>query len=136
MRRRSPSAHATRWSWPARTTRRSARRRAWCASWRARAHGSSAPSSTSTDRGSMSTVLEQRGLPETRARWMPWLALAIGLAALYGPTYLSLAQGLWRDEDYAHGPIILAVFAFLVWRERAALAGAAPPAARGARCPL
>ena len=76
----------------------------------------------------MSTVFEQQGLPETRARWVPWLALAIGLAALYVPTYLSLAQGLWQDDDYAHGPIILAVFAWLVWRERAALVAATRPA--------
>jgi exosortase B len=76
----------------------------------------------------MSTVLEQRGLPDARARWMPWLALAIGLAALYVPTYVSLAKGAWRDDAYAHGPIILAVFAYLAWRERAVLLEPARPA--------
>lgn len=66
----------------------------------------------------MSTVLEQRGLPEAgQPRWRPWLALAAGLLALYVPTYLSLARTLWREDDYAHGPIILAVFAWLAWRE-------------------
>ncbi len=70
----------------------------------------------------MSTVLGERGLPRARARrWVPWLAVAAGLAALYLPTYLALARGLWRDDAYAHGPIVLAVFAWLVWRRRAAL---------------
>jgi exosortase B len=70
----------------------------------------------------MSTVLEQRALPEAGGRrWRPWLALAAGLALLYVPTYIDLARGLWRDDAYAHGPIVVAVFAWLVWRGRAAL---------------
>src|SRR6202022_1412997 len=79
----------------------------------------------------MSTVLEQRSRPTRRslgprptaapARWRPWLALAAGLALLYVPTYIDLARGLWRDDAYAHGPIILAVFAWLVWRGRVVL---------------
>jgi exosortase B len=75
----------------------------------------------------MSTVLGER--PLTRAEpgaWLPWIAILVGLAALYVPTYLDLARGLWRDEAYAHGPIIVAVFAWLVWRRRAALAEDSP----------
>jgi exosortase B len=64
----------------------------------------------------MSTVLEQRGLPDTRGRWGPWLAVAAGLLLVYVPTYVDLSRGLWRDDAYAHGPIILGVFAWLVWR--------------------
>lgn len=52
---------------------------------------------------------------------LPWAALLAGLAALYVPTYLDLARGLWRDEAYAHGPIVVAVFAWLAWRHRGAL---------------
>lgn len=71
----------------------------------------------------MSTVLEERPLARAEpAAWLPWIAILLGLAALYVPTYVDLARGLWRDEAYAHGPIILAVFAWLVWRRRAALA--------------
>ena len=80
----------------------------------------------------MNAVLEQRGLPEARARWQPWLLLALGLAALYVPTYVSLARSLWREDAYAHGPIILAAFAWLAWRERAALLA---PAGRPAIVP-
>jgi len=70
----------------------------------------------------MTTVLAERstseGWPLARAGW---LALAAALAFLYVPTYIGLAQGLWRDDEYAHGPLVLAIFAWLVWRERSAL---------------
>ena len=66
----------------------------------------------------MSTVLEQRNLPEARRRWSPWLAVAVGLLALYVPTFIGLARTLWREEEYAHGPIILAVAVYLFYRAR------------------
>ena len=70
----------------------------------------------------MSTVLEQRSLARAEpSRWLPWIAILVGLAALYVPTGVDLARGLWRDDAYSHGPIIAAVFAWLVWRSRAAL---------------
>ncbi|HYC36412.1 MAG TPA: exosortase B [Usitatibacter sp.] len=49
------------------------------------------------------------------------MAILAGLAALYVPTYIDLAAGLWRDDAYAHGPIVVAVFGWLVWRSRAVL---------------
>ena len=64
----------------------------------------------------MSTVLEQRSLPEGERRRAPLLALVAGLLALYVPVFISLARTLWREEDYAHGPIILAVAVYLFWR--------------------
>ncbi|HEX4763771.1 MAG TPA: archaeosortase/exosortase family protein, partial [Usitatibacter sp.] len=69
----------------------------------------------------MSTVLTPHRSARASAGWRPWVAPLIGLAFLYVPTYVALAHGLWQDEAYAHGPIILAVFAFLLWRHRAAL---------------
>ena len=65
----------------------------------------------------MSTVLEERSLPEGAARRIPWIAVAVGLLFLYIPTFVGLAQTLWREEDYAHGPIILAVAIYLLWRK-------------------
>jgi exosortase B len=72
----------------------------------------------------MSPDLAQR-LPRGRemaslGRWLPVLS---GLAVMYVPTYVDLAQGLWQQEAHAHGPIILAVAAWLAWRQRVALAG-------------
>ena len=52
---------------------------------------------------------------------MSRLLLLCGLAALYIPTYWSLAHGLWRQEEYAHGPIVLLVFAWLAWSRREVL---------------
>ncbi|HSN19312.1 MAG TPA: archaeosortase/exosortase family protein, partial [Usitatibacter sp.] len=70
----------------------------------------------------MPTVLGHRALMAAGPRrWSPWLAVLAALALAYVPTYVALAHGLWRDDEYAHAPIVLAMFAWLVWRERAAL---------------
>ncbi len=77
----------------------------------------------------MSTVLGEPGLATVeRGRWKPWLAILAGLLVLYVPTYLELARTLWRDDEYAHGPIVLVVFCYLVWRGRAALLEDSPRA--------
>lgn len=55
-----------------------------------------------------------------------WWPVLLGLAVLYGPTYYGLANGLWNSEEHAHGPIVLIVALFLIWRNRAALLS--PPA--------
>jgi exosortase B len=34
------------------------------------------------------------------------------------PTYVFLADQIWHVDQHAHGPIILAIFLFLVWRKR------------------
>jgi exosortase B len=70
----------------------------------------------------MSPVLEQRVFPGPEAHAaLRWLPVLLGLAAMYGPTYVDLAHGLWQEDAHAHGPIILAVAAWLAWRQRAAL---------------
>ena len=76
----------------------------------------------------MSTVLAQPRLGSTASHRAAWLAIVAGLLALYLPTYVDLARALWREDAYAHGPIVLAVFAWLVWRSRDALAGRAQAA--------
>lgn len=77
----------------------------------------------------MSTVLEPRTPTfASPARRTPAFALAAAAAALYVPTCVALARGAWRDEAYAHGPIVLAACAFLAWRGRGALAERGEPA--------
>lgn len=72
----------------------------------------------------MSAVLEHRLFAGRQAEGLlRWLPVALGLAVMYVPTYLDLAYGLWRQEAHAHGPIVLAVVAWLTWRQRAALVG-------------
>lgn len=80
----------------------------------------------------MSTVLEERPRAHAaRTGWWPWVAVLAGLAALYVPTFADLARGAWRDDAYAHGPLILAISAALAWRARSAFGAAdAVPAPR------
>jgi len=50
-----------------------------------------------------------------------WLAIAAGLALLYLPTYRDIAATFWRDGEGAHGVVVVAMWLWLVWRERATL---------------
>lgn len=55
------------------------------------------------------------------ALWGPWVPIALGLVALYVPTYVDLANGMWTSEEQGHGPLILAVVAWLIWSQKAVL---------------
>ena len=61
---------------------------------------------------------------------LEWLTVLAGLLVLYVPTFHDLSTTIWQDDDYAHGPIILAVLVWLIWDRRQVLlatpAGAAP----------
>ena len=51
---------------------------------------------------------------------LPWIIAGLGLAALYLPTYWNAWNGIWQTDDMGHGPIIVAIVAWLFWgmRER------------------
>ncbi len=61
-----------------------------------------------------------------------WLPIALGLAVLYVPTWYSLGSTIWQSEEQGHGPIILAVVAWLFWDLRGRFAVLAPKPASGA----
>lgn len=71
----------------------------------------------------MSALPESKSL-ERAAAWWEWLPVLAGLLVLYVPTFHGLATGLWRLDEHAHGPIVLAIIAWLIWRQRAALLSA------------
>lgn len=48
------------------------------------------------------------------SEWWPVLA---GLFVLYVPTFYSLFNGLWTTEEQAHGPIILFLVFWLIYRQ-------------------
>ncbi|HWA36475.1 MAG TPA: exosortase B [Burkholderiales bacterium] len=50
-----------------------------------------------------------------------WLPVGAGLLLLYVPAFYDLALFHWRTDEGGHGPIILAVAAWLVWRRQEAL---------------
>jgi exosortase B len=56
-----------------------------------------------------------------RDRLSAWLPVVAGLLLLYVPTYRDLAANFWDNESGAHGPMVLAMWFWLLWRERAAL---------------
>jgi exosortase B len=51
----------------------------------------------------------------------PWLWVALGLAALYLPSYWNAAQGLWQSDEFGHAPLILGIVAWLFWQRRHAV---------------
>jgi exosortase B len=44
--------------------------------------------------------------------------VVLGFLVLYVPTLLTMARELWGQDEYGHGPMILAVAGFLLWRGR------------------
>jgi exosortase B len=53
--------------------------------------------------------------------YLPLVILAVGWAAMFGPAYHGLATTIWASDAQGHGPIILAVAAWLLWQKRDAL---------------
>jgi exosortase B len=47
-----------------------------------------------------------------------WVALFAAVAVLVVPSYVDVYRVFWRVERGAQGPVILAVIAWLIWRER------------------
>ena len=52
----------------------------------------------------------------------PAWPILLGLCVMFLPTYYNLATTIWQSEAQAHGPIVLAIVLWLVWKDRAALA--------------
>jgi exosortase B len=79
----------------------------------------------------MSKLSEPVG-PAAQARRLPILpagtdVMLLGLmlaafAAMYGPSYVMLAQKIWPTDEQGHGPIILGVALYLLFGKRHALA--------------
>lgn len=47
----------------------------------------------------------------------PWLIVLAGLCFLYVPSFIDLFEGLWSTPEQAHGPIVLGVFLWLLYRQ-------------------
>jgi exosortase B len=69
-------------------------------------------------------------LPASPATWpgsrpaLPWWVAIGGYAAMYTPVYWAAANGIWQTDENGHGPIILAVLAWLFWSRRREVAQA------------
>jgi exosortase B len=49
--------------------------------------------------------------------WAPLMLLLLGWAVMYGPSYYNLSRTIWASDEQGHGPIILAVSAWLLFRK-------------------
>jgi exosortase B len=56
-------------------------------------------------------------LPGLKSAMPEWWPILVGLMALYIPTFYGLFTGLWATEEQAHGPIILALALWLLYRQ-------------------
>lgn len=76
----------------------------------------------------MSATAERVG-PIDRRALVPWLIAGAGLLLLYVPTLISLFNGLWSTDDQGHGPIVLGIACWLIyrrWGELISMDGASP----------
>jgi exosortase B len=64
----------------------------------------------------MSAVFDAKG--SRLSAGFEWLPVVAGLLILYVPTFYDLAGTHWSRDDYAHGPIILAIVVWLIWDKR------------------
>lgn len=64
------------------------------------------------------STLHRSGLLGDPRGALPWFVLALGLAALYVPSYWSASAGLWQTDEFGHAPLILAVVLWLGWQVR------------------
>lgn len=69
----------------------------------------------------MSTLASPAPQLQRSPALLAWWPIIAGLLALYGPTYWSLAHGIWNSEEQAHGPIVLLVALYLIWQRREGL---------------
>jgi len=59
------------------------------------------------------------------ARDWPLLSVAVlllGLLALYVPTWMDLSHTVWNKDESGHGPLVLGMSCWLLWRDRRAIA--------------
>lgn len=79
----------------------------------------------------MSDATRESGIGTSKLL-LEWLPVVFGLTVLYVPTFMHLGARHWQEEEGAHGPIILAVIAWLIWQKRDVLLS---PATQTARLP-
>lgn len=64
----------------------------------------------------MNSIIQRSLFSLVRPAQLAALVLTATFALLYAPTLWDLAQGIWRTDDQAHGPMILAIGLWLLYR--------------------
>jgi len=63
--------------------------------------------------------------PSGRAALLAWLPIILGLAVLYVPSLLDLFTGIWSQDEQMHGPVVLGISLWLLYRNWSAMERAA-----------
>ena len=63
------------------------------------------------------TVGRPRETANRPNRRLVWLPVISGLAVLYLPTLTDLLNGIWATDQQAHGPIVLGIACWLIYRK-------------------
>ena len=50
-------------------------------------------------------------------RFLIWLPITVGLIVLYLPSLVDLMRGIWSTDQQAHGPIVLSIACWLIYRK-------------------
>jgi len=82
--------------------------------------------SPSVGSGTLTPSAERQPILPPGADRVALVALLLGFAALYVPSYLMLAERIWPTDEQGHGPIILAVSIWLLYSKRHELAALQP----------
>ena len=64
------------------------------------------------------------GKPTLQAEILAWLPVMLGLAALYLPSLHDLFTGIWAKDEQMHGPIVLGISCWLIYRNWPAMLAA------------
>lgn len=57
-----------------------------------------------------------RGRTTLQVQLLTWLPVILGLAALYLPSLHDLFTGIWAKDEQMHGPIVLGISCWLIYR--------------------
>jgi exosortase B len=68
---------------------------------------------------------------EFSRQWLICGMLALGFGVMFAPVFVNLSKTVWNTDEQGHGPIILAVVAWLFWQRRDQLVQAASQAVPG-----
>jgi exosortase B len=60
--------------------------------------------------------LTQQRAPFPRSAFLAWLPIICGLALLYIPSLYDLFTGIWSKDEQMHGPIVLGISVWLLYR--------------------
>lgn len=66
-------------------------------------------------------IYRGKSAPHWRAELLTWLPIIIGLMVMYAPSLMGLFTGIWSQDEQLHGPIVLGISVWLLYRNWSAM---------------